>query len=74
MVAAQSWKERKAGAEIEKLSWHVSLPFYGFEMSETEIEHLAATAIAVAHVRWQWISSWVIAERLKMSAVSSAAA
>ena len=67
-------QNEKQDAEIEKLSWRVSLRFYGFEMSETEIEHLAATTIAVAHVRWQWISSWVVAERLKMSAASSAAA
>ena len=47
---------------------------YDFEMSETEINHLAATAVAVLHVRWQWISSWLTTERLKMSPASSAAA
>ena len=78
--ALKKWLRPRAGknetgdAEIEKMSWRTTLSFYDFEMSETEINHLAATAIAILHVRWQWISSWVTTERLKLSSASSAAA
>ena len=78
--AMKMWLRPRAGKnetedeELEKISWRTTLCFYDFEMSEAEINHLAATAIAVLHVRWQWISSWVTTERLKMSPASSAAA
>ena len=78
--ALKKWLRPRAGQKqtgdeaSEQMSWRTTLSFYDFEMSDTEIDHLSATAIAILHVRWQWISSWLTTEKLKMSSASSAAA
>lgn len=41
----------------ENMSWRKTWNFYEFEMSADEIANLAAAAIAILHVRWQWISA-----------------
>ena len=36
------------------------------EMSEDEVNQMAAAAVAILHVRWQWISAWLQTERAKL--------
>ena len=70
--ALKTWMSRRAGdnpnrdEEQEKMSWRKTLDFHKFAMTDKEIAELTATAIAVLHVRWQWISSWLLAERAKL--------
>eukprot|EP00435_Cladocopium_sp_Y103_P013980 s2744_g3.t1 len=73
----KAWMLPRAGANPdhdknqELMSWRQTLHFHGFEMTNKEIEELAATAIAVLCVRCQWISTWLIAEKAKLPACSS---
>eukprot|EP00435_Cladocopium_sp_Y103_P055896 s645_g18.t1 len=57
----------------EQMSWRQTLHFHRFEIPHKEVEELAATAITVLYVRWQWISAWLIAEKAKLPACSSGA-
>ena len=53
--------------ELEKQSWRCTLKFHGFQMSNAEIDSLAGTAVAISHVRWQWVTAWIVTEKEKLS-------
>ena len=47
------------------MSWRRTLNFFDFEMSQDEVNQMAAAAVAILHVRWQWIFAWLQTERAK---------
>ena len=59
-------RNQTGNEEAEKLSWRRTLNFFDFEMSEDEVNQMAAAAVAILHVRWQWISAWLQTERAKL--------
>ena len=59
-------RNQTGNEEAEKLSWRRTLKFFDFEMSEDEVNQMAAAAVAILHVRWQWISAWLQTERAKL--------
>ena len=45
-------------AHSTEISW--------FEMTGDEIDRLAATAVAILYVRWQWLTAWLLAEKQRL--------
>ena len=70
--ALASWMLPRAGRndhgdkELEKQSWRTVLKFHAFEMTGDEIDRLAATAVAILYVRWQWLTAWLLAEKQRL--------
>ena len=60
-------RNQSGDAEAEKMSWRWTLWFLDFEMTEEEVSHMAAAAIAILHVRWHWISAWLQTEKIKLA-------
>ena len=73
IAVVKSWmlprvtRNQSGDREAEKMSWRWSLWFFDFEMSEEEVSHMAAAAIAILHVRWHWISAWLATEKSKLA-------
>ena len=62
--ALATWMRPRAGPnvngteELEKQSWRCTLKFHAFQMTDAEIDRLSGTAVAISHVRWQWVTAW----------------
>eukprot|EP00435_Cladocopium_sp_Y103_P046596 s1010_g13.t1 len=62
--AVVEWMLPRALAQVaENQAWRTTLKFHGFSMTEDEIRELAASAVALSHVRWQWLTCWLRKER-----------
>ena len=70
--ALATWMQPRATAnangieELEKQSRRRTLKFHSFEMTDAEIDSLAGTAVAISHVRWQWVTAWIVTEKEKL--------
>ena len=59
-------QNQRGNEQAEQMSWRRTLKLFDFEMSQDEVNQMAAAAAAILHVRWQWIFAWLQTERAKL--------